>query len=54
MPSIPVIMESLSERYGWTPKEIMEQDNDIIDDYFDIANLRSKLEKAESKKAKRK
>jgi hypothetical protein len=49
-PSNIVIMESLSERYGWLPSQIKGEGVDDILDYIDIIGVRSKLEKQKIKK----
>lgn len=47
-------MERLSKEYGWTPNEIREMRIDDLQAYMDILSIRSKLEQAEMKRAKRK
>lgn len=45
-------MEVLSREYGWTPKEIAEQDYQILQAYWQIIAVRAKLEE-EAHKRKR-
>lgn len=45
-PSIELIMETLSERYGWTPEEIKRQNHLDIVAYIKISN--DKLVRARS------
>lgn len=42
-------MEVLSERYGWTPNQIMEQPQDIMMAYLEIVSMRKKLDKYHGK-----
>ena len=46
-------METLSEKYGWTPKQIKEQSASDILDYWNIVNVKKMLREAEAKKNKR-
>ena len=45
-----VIMELLSERYGWLPSEIREQKISDIHDYLDIIAIKNMLAKNNLKK----
>lgn len=38
-----VIMEALSMKYGWTPKEIKEQSVADLELYLEILRIRNKL-----------
>jgi hypothetical protein len=49
-----VIMQSLSEKYGWTPNEIRKLSVHDMLDYIEIANIKSQLQKAQQKKHGRK
>lgn len=49
-PSAAVIKERLSERYGWLPSEIENEDCRIIDDYIEIINAKEQLAKYHAKK----
>jgi hypothetical protein len=47
-PSIELIMETLSEKYGWTPEEIKKQNHLDIVAYIKIGNdkaIRAKRQK---------
>jgi len=52
-PSIEIIMEALSDRYGWTPKQIREQNETDIKNYIEIITVKNILEKEKIKKIKR-
>lgn len=41
----PVIMEMLSERYGWTPSQIRNELADDIHQYVEIISMKQKIEK---------
>lgn len=45
-------MESLSDSYGWTPKQIREQRIEDILAYLEIRNMKEALKKNEMKKQK--
>jgi len=45
-----VIMEMLSNRYGWTPSQIREQRWQDIENYLDINLVEKKVEKYLKKK----
>lgn len=45
-----VLMESLSERYGWTPSQIREQRVEDIEQYMQIISVRNKLERRKHNK----
>ena len=45
-----VIMEMLSNRYGWTPSQIREQRWQDIENYLDIILVEKKVEKYLKKK----
>ena len=49
-PSDEVVMEMLSERYGWTPSQIREQSKDDLNYYIRIISIKNRLEKAKAKK----
>ncbi len=44
----------LSDKYGWTPKQIREQDHRDINDYLEIIREKNALEKYYNKKYGRK
>jgi len=44
-----VIMEALSERYGWTPEQIRQQPAEVIDAYVRIIDTKHRLERAQTK-----
>jgi hypothetical protein len=52
-PSNKVIMEILSERYGWLPSQIRNERLDDIIDYVDIIKVKNIIEKEQSKKLRR-
>ncbi|MCX6785915.1 MAG: hypothetical protein NTZ18_03645 [Candidatus Komeilibacteria bacterium] len=43
-------MENLSERYGWLPSQIRQEQWQDIEIYLDIIATKNLLEKAENKK----
>lgn len=43
-------MESLSDRYGWTPSQIRKEKYQDMLDYIDIISVKNRLEKENSKK----
>lgn len=47
-------MESLSEKYGWTPQQIREMSEDDVIAYLDIAKIKLKYRTDEVKKINRK
>ena len=47
-------MEDLSREYGWTPKEIREQDYDDVMNYWQIIGVRRLKERQEQRKIKTK
>lgn len=47
-----VIMEMLSERYGWTPDQIRSMDIRDIEVYLDIINQQAQEIKAQRKREK--
>lgn len=49
-PSSIVIMEMLSDRYGWTPGQIREQRVEDIEQYVRILNIKSRLERKHRRK----
>lgn len=51
--SEPVIMEALSQRYGWTPKEIRAMDVQDIIQYLEIMAETHTLERAHALKHKK-
>lgn len=49
-PKNEVIMEILSERYGWLPSEIRNERLEDMLNYVDIIEVRNIIEKEQSKK----
>lgn len=45
-----IIMEMLSQEYGWTPREIRKQRYSDIKTYVDIISVRNLIEKANLKR----
>jgi len=45
-----VIMEALSDRYGWTPTQIRKQDVNDINSYLQIIAIKNLIEKHKMKK----
>lgn len=44
-PCDAVVMESLSDKYGWTPNQIRDMRVDDIQNYLDIISIKNKLTK---------
>lgn len=40
-----VIMEMLSDKYGWTPEQIRAQRQEDIEAYINILHIKSKINK---------
>ena len=49
-----VKMEALSEKYGWTPKQIREMSTEDISAYWQIMAMKVKIENQKLKKLNRK
>jgi len=47
-----VIYEALSDRYGWLPSEIDDEDYFTLTNYLHIVSIKNLLEKAEQRKHK--
>ena len=45
-----VVMEMISDEYGWTPKEIREQSYIDIKEYVNIISMKRKIENKNNKK----
>ncbi len=45
-----IIMEMLSQEYGWTPRDIRKQRYSDIKTYVDIISVRNLIEKANLKR----
>lgn len=45
-PCNSVVMENLSEKYGWTPEEIRKMRTQDIQDYLDITSVKNQITKA--------
>jgi len=45
-------MEKLSSTYGWTPNQIRNQRVDDIHKYFEILDMKARLQKREIRKNK--
>lgn len=42
-------METLSDRYGWTPSQIREQRAEDIEQYMQIIRIKNKIERSKRK-----
>jgi len=52
-PSNYVIMEMLSERYGWTPSQIKKESIQTILAYVEIISIKNSIEKENYKKIRK-
>jgi hypothetical protein len=49
-PSNIVIMERLSQEYGWTPNQIREMSQEDVIGYIETISIKNQLEKAKQNK----
>lgn len=47
---MPVVMEALSERYGWTPDQIRAMALEDVLSYFDVIAAKNRLQYKRNKK----